>query len=101
MSLSAFGRPLRLNLSRDRKWLEPISKSPEENDQASELDEAEEVLWVVLPSDKDAALPLDPGKERQVALQQNPKSLPVLRYLVSAVTGDFCCHTGDSGGEYH
>jgi hypothetical protein len=27
------------------------------------LDEAEEVLWVVLPSDKDAALPLDPGKE--------------------------------------
>jgi hypothetical protein len=43
--------------------LEPISKSPEENDQAGELDEAEEVLWVVLPSDKDAALPLDPGKE--------------------------------------
>jgi hypothetical protein len=27
------------------------------------LDEAEEVLWVVLPLDKYAALPLDPGKK--------------------------------------
>jgi hypothetical protein len=43
--------------------LEPISKSPEENDQASELDEAEEVFGMVLPSDEDAALPLDPSKE--------------------------------------
>jgi hypothetical protein len=27
------------------------------------LDEAEEVLWVILPSDKDATLPLDPCEE--------------------------------------
>lgn len=44
-------------------WLEPISKLPEEYDEASELDEAEEVLWVVLPSDQDAPLPLNPGEE--------------------------------------
>src|SRR5262249_47907980 len=40
--------------------LEPISKSPEEDDEASELDEAEEVLGVILPAHKYAALPLDP-----------------------------------------
>ena len=43
--------------------LEPISKSPEEDKEASELDEAEEVLWVELPSNQDAALPLNPGEE--------------------------------------
>src|ERR1700760_2639893 len=43
--------------------LEPISKSPEEDDQASELDEAEEVLWVILPSDEAATLPLNPCEE--------------------------------------
>ena len=43
--------------------LVPISKSPEEDDEASELDKAEEVLGMVLPAHKDAALPLDPGKE--------------------------------------
>ena len=41
-------------------FLEPVSKSPEEDYQASELDEAEEVLWVILPSDEDATLPLNP-----------------------------------------
>ena len=45
------------------KWLEPISKSFEEDHEAGELDEAEEVLAVVLPADEDAALPLDPGEE--------------------------------------
>ena len=45
------------------KILEPISKSPEEDDEASELDEAEEVLGVILPAHKYAALPLDPGEE--------------------------------------
>src|SRR6516225_77437 len=44
-------------------WLEPISKSFEEDHEAGELDEAEEVLAVVLPADEDAALPLDPGEE--------------------------------------
>ena len=43
--------------------LEPISKSFEEDHEAGELDEAEEVLVVVLPADEDAALPLDPGEE--------------------------------------
>ena len=47
----------------DRSCLEPISKSPEEDNEAGELDEAEEVLGVVFPPDQDAALPLDPGEE--------------------------------------
>src|SRR5436190_8008262 len=46
-----------------KKWLEPISKSPEEDNEASELYEAEEVLGVVFPTDEDAALPLNPSKE--------------------------------------
>ena len=43
--------------------LEPISKSPEEDNEASELDEAEEVLGVILPPDEDTALPLYPREE--------------------------------------
>src|SRR5262245_58826466 len=43
--------------------LEPIYKSPEEDNEASELYEAEEVLGVVFPTDEDAALPLNPSKE--------------------------------------
>src|SRR6516164_8545409 len=43
--------------------LEPISKSPEEDNEASELYKAEEVLGVVFPTDEDAALPLNPSKE--------------------------------------
>src|SRR2546423_10597905 len=43
--------------------LEPISKSLEEDNEASELYEAEEVLGVVFPTDEDAALPLNPSKE--------------------------------------
>jgi hypothetical protein len=42
---------------------EPISKSPEEDNEASELYEAEEVLGVVFPTDEDATLPLNPSKE--------------------------------------
>ena len=42
---------------------EPISKSSEEDDEAGELDKAEEVLGVVLPADEDATLPLYPGEE--------------------------------------
>ena len=45
------------------KWLEPISKSPEEDNEASELDKSEEVLGVVFPADEDAALPLNPSEE--------------------------------------
>src|SRR6266568_6689577 len=43
--------------------LEPISKSPEEDNEASELDKSEEVLGVVFPADEDAALPLNPSEE--------------------------------------
>jgi hypothetical protein len=50
-------------LHRVRERLGPISKSPEEDDEASELDEAEEVLGVILPAHKYAPLPLDPGEE--------------------------------------
>src|SRR5438067_10307861 len=46
-----------------RERLEPISKSLEEDNEASELYEAEEVLGVVFPTDEDAALPLNPGEE--------------------------------------
>ena len=46
-------------LHRVRERLGPISKSPEEDDEASELDEAEEVLGVILPAHKYAAPPLD------------------------------------------
>ena len=40
-----------------------FSKSSEEDNEAGELDEAEEVLSVVLPADEDATLPLYPGEE--------------------------------------
>src|SRR5437868_15473415 len=52
--------PTRMRMS---TTLEPISKSPEEDNEASELYEAEEVLGVVFPTDEDAALPLNPSKE--------------------------------------
>src|SRR5262245_52523174 len=54
-------RPVTLPPGRAR--LEPISKSPEEDNEASELYEAEEVVGVVFPTDEDAALPLNPSKE--------------------------------------
>ena len=43
--------------------LEPISESFEEDNEAGELDKAEEVLGVVLPADEDATLPLYPSEE--------------------------------------
>src|SRR3954449_6904861 len=48
---------------RDRRTLEPISKSPEEDEEASELDEAEEVLRIELPAHQQASAPLNPGEE--------------------------------------
>ena len=44
-------------------FLEPISKSPEEDNEAGELNEANEVLWMIFPSNEDPALPPDPGEE--------------------------------------
>jgi hypothetical protein len=61
--LSASRRSLPFASGRGRNSLEPISKSLEEDNEASELYEAEEILGVVFPTDEDAALPLDPSKE--------------------------------------
>jgi hypothetical protein len=46
-----------------RSELEPISKLFEEDDKAGKLDKAEEIVSVVLPSNEDPALPLNPGEE--------------------------------------
>jgi hypothetical protein len=43
--------------------LEPISKSFEEDNEAGQLEKAEEILGVVLPANEDPALPLNPGEE--------------------------------------
>ena len=43
--------------------LEPISKSFEKDNEAGELDKAEEIVGVVFPANKDAALPFNPGEE--------------------------------------
>ena len=40
-------------------YVEPISKSPEEDNEAGELNEAKEVLWMIFPSDEDPTLPLE------------------------------------------
>jgi hypothetical protein len=57
-------RPLGRSTSGDgAKGLEPISKSPEEDNEAGELNKAQEVLGVVLPANEDPALPLKPGEE--------------------------------------
>jgi hypothetical protein len=45
-------------------WLELISKSSEEDNEAGEPDKAEEVLSVVLPADEDATLLLYQAKNR-------------------------------------
>ena len=70
-------RPRRKELS----WLEPISKSPKEDNEAGELNEAKEVLWMIFPSDEDPTLPLDPGEEAfdQPAPQEASQAAPVLR----------------------
>ena len=43
--------------------VEPVSKLFEEDDEAGKLDKAEEIVGVVFPANKDAALPLNPGEE--------------------------------------
>ena len=60
---SRTGDPLISDDRRPAAALEPISKSPEEDNEAGELGKAEEVLSVVLPADEDATLPLYPGEE--------------------------------------
>src|SRR5204862_1840752 len=67
--------------------LEPISKSPEEDNEAGELNEAKEVLWMIFPSDEDPTLPLDPGEEAfdQPAPQEASQAAPVLRRRLRSV----------------
>jgi hypothetical protein len=60
----ALGRAVKPSVRKGHFWrrmLEPISKSPEEDNKAGELDESEEVLGVILPADEDAAVPLNPA----------------------------------------
>ena len=69
------------------KSVEPISKSFEEDDEAGELHEAKEVLRIELPADKNAALPLNPGKEPfdQPAPGISPKSASILRGALATI----------------
>src|SRR5262245_21475963 len=53
------------------RTLEPISKLPEEDNEASKLNKTQKVLGVKFPSNEDATLPLYPSEE---ALDQ-PASL--------------------------
>ena len=63
------------------RCLEPISKLPEEDNEAGELNEAKEVLWMIFPAHEDPALPLDLGKEAfdHPAPQEAAQAAPVLR----------------------
>lgn len=63
--MARFDFILRIVLARvvGMSFVEPISKSSEEDNEAGELDKTEEVLGVILPADEDAALPLDPSEE--------------------------------------
>src|SRR5262249_6305027 len=79
-------RPLMPQLENVNK-LEPISKSPEEDNEAGELYEAEEVLGVVFPTDEDAALPLNPSKEalHEPASHIAAQPSPILRGRLASV----------------
>src|SRR5262249_10827145 len=43
--------------------VEPMTKSFEEDNEAGKLEKAKEIVGVVLPTNEDPALPLDPGEE--------------------------------------
>src|SRR4030095_8503329 len=67
--------------------LEPISKSPEQDNEAGELNKAQEVLGVVLPADEDSALPLDPGEEalNEPAAHIAGETASILRRQLAAI----------------
>ena len=69
------------------KYIEPISKSSEEDEEAGELHEAKEVLRIKLPADKNATLPLYPGEEafNQPAPGISPKPSSILRGALAAI----------------
>src|SRR6516162_3409398 len=76
------------------QWLEPISKSFEEDREAGELHEAKEVLRIKLPADKNAALPLNPGEEPfdQPASGISPESASILRGALATIGSVRCDH---------
>jgi len=47
--------------------LEPVSKSPEDDNKAGELSKAQEILGMVLPTDQDWALSLHPREKRSTS----------------------------------
>jgi len=53
--------------------LEPISKLPEEDNEAGELNEAKEVLWMIFPSDEDPALPLIQAKKSSTSQRRKKR----------------------------
>ena len=61
--------------------------SPALDNQASELDEAEEILGVILPSDEDPALPLNPCEETfdHPSPCVSPQPAPILRGGLAAL----------------
>ena len=63
------------------KWLEPISKSPEEDNEAGELNEAKEVLWMIFPSDEIRRCHWIQAKKRSTNQRRKKSSqaAPVLR----------------------
>src|SRR5262249_44148832 len=75
------------NTTRAVVWLEPISKSFEEDNEAGKLDKTEEVLGVVFPTDEDAALPLNPSKEalHEPASHIAAQPSPILRGRLASV----------------
>src|SRR5215472_1879741 len=69
------------------KELEPISKSFEEDNEAGKLDKAKEIVCVVLPTNEDPALPLNPGEEAldEPASHVAAKPSPILRGRLASV----------------
>ena len=80
--------------TRTNKLLEPISKLPEQDNEASELNESEEVLGVVFPTDEETALPLDPGEEAldEPAPRVTAEPSSILRERLSAIGAMRCNH---------
>src|SRR5215472_10801521 len=76
------------------RTLEPISKLPEQDNEASELNESEEVLGVVFPTDEETALPLDPGEEAldEPAPRVTAEPSSILRERLSAIGAMRCNH---------
>src|SRR5215472_6617898 len=65
-STTAHPGPMRFSFVLRRhkmECVEPVSKLFEEDNEAGKLDKAEEIVGVVLPSNEDPALPLNPSEE--------------------------------------